>query len=236
MSTRDGVGLAILVKTPGHSPVKTRLAATIGAQAACDFHIRSAHAVAAVARAACRRQPQLTAYWAVAEPAALDHPCWSSLPHIEQGVGDLGARMRHVADLLCARHGGAVLLGADTPQIEPGDLHAAVDALAGHPHVLAPSADGGFWLLASRGRVPARAWTHTPWSRADTCAQFAMALGDVPVARMRVLRDVDGADDLPPLLVALDALREPLPEQAQLARWLRDLLPSAGQKAPAAAR
>jgi glycosyltransferase A (GT-A) superfamily protein (DUF2064 family) len=49
------VGIAILVKTPGHSPLKTRLAADIGPDAAQQFHMLAAHAVAAVARQAQRK-------------------------------------------------------------------------------------------------------------------------------------------------------------------------------------
>jgi hypothetical protein len=48
------VGIAIFVKTPGHSPLKTRLAAGIGIDAAREFHMLAAQAVAAVARKAQR--------------------------------------------------------------------------------------------------------------------------------------------------------------------------------------
>ncbi|MDQ3161189.1 MAG: DUF2064 domain-containing protein, partial [Pseudomonadota bacterium] len=149
------VGIAIFVKTPGHSPLKTRLARTIGADAARQFHLLSAAAVAAVACRAQREMPALSTHWAVAEASALDDPAWGSLPLIAQGDGDLGARMGRVTDALLARFDAALLLGADTPQIEAGDLIAAVDALASHRHVMGPSDDGGFWLFATRGKVPA---------------------------------------------------------------------------------
>lgn len=225
MNTPARTGLAIFVKTPGHSPLKTRLAASIGTATACEFHLLSARAVAAVAQSAQTALPRLVPHWAVAEPAALDARLWSSLPRIRQGEGDLGARMRHVADGLCRSLGSALLLGADTPQICVGDLRNAIHALETHQHVLGLSEDGGFWLFATRGNVPAAAWMATPWSQPDTAQRFVDALAGAPIARLRTLRDADTAADLPPLLVALDALPRPLPEQARLADWLRNTIP-----------
>ncbi len=214
-------GIAIFVKTPGYSPLKTRLAAGIGVEAAQQFHMLAANTVAAVARQAQREMPLLTAHWAVAETAALSDPTWASLPRIEQGDGDLGARMGHVAESLLTRFDAALLLGADTPQITAADITNAVLGLQADAHVLGPSEDGGFWLFATRGPVPALAWTATPWSRADTATRFCAALGEASVTQLRSLRDVDGADDLTPLLLALDALEHPLHEQQDLAEWLR---------------
>lgn len=223
------VGLAIFVKTPAHSPVKTRLARSIGSKEASQFHLLAAAAVGAVAARAQRDMPTLTPHWAIAEASALAAPDWASLPALAQGDGDLGARMGRVTDTLLGRFDGALLLGADAPQITPGDIFAAVDSLVTHPHVIGPSDDGGFWLFATRIQVPAAAWSATPWSHADTAERFCQALGahpaNAPVARMRNLRDADTAEDLLPLLSALDALRDPLPEQLRLATWLRMLLP-----------
>ncbi len=218
------VGIAIFVKTPGHSPLKTRLAVGIGPDAAQQFHLLAAHAVAAVARQAQGELPGCTAHWAVAEPLALDDPAWASLPRIGQGEGDLGARMGCVTDALLARFDAALLLGADTPQMTAADIVAAAHGLKANSHVLGPSEDGGFWLFATRGSVPAPAWSATPWSHADTAARFCDALGDASVARLRALRDVDIADDLMPLLRDLDALDKPLPEQQRLTDWLRATL------------
>lgn len=223
------VGIAIFVKTPGHSPLKTRLAAGIGIDAAQRFHLLAAEAVAAVARQAECDMPMLSTHWAVAEAAALADFAWASLPCIAQGEGDLGARMGHVTEHLLRHFDAALLLGADTPQITATDIIAAARALQTNQHAIGPSIDGGFWLFATRGCVPATAWSDTPWSQADTATRFCDALirdtfGDASIAHLRSLRDVDIADDLMPLLDALDALDAPLPEQQRLADWLRATL------------
>lgn len=221
--SRRRIGLAIFVKTPGHSALKTRLARGIGREAAETFHRLAAGAVAAVARAARQRSPGLVPAWAVAEDAALGDALWAELPTLAQGPGDLGARMRRVTETLRGATGGALLLGADTPQLRADDLLQAVAALDGHDHVIGPSRDGGFWLFGTRGAVPAAAWTATPWSQADTAERFRAALGTAPIATLRSLRDADTAADLAPLLAELEALPSALPEQARLAAWLRTL-------------
>ena len=215
------IGIAIFVKTPGHSPLKTRLAAGIGMEAARQFHTLAADAVAAVARQAQRKVPGLATHWAVAEKSALDAPQWATLPRIPQGEGDLGARMRYVSESMLTRFDAVLLLGADTPQITSADIVATAHALQSSQHVIGPSVDGGFWLFATRGDVPETAWSTTPWSRSDTAARFCDALGNAPIARLRSLRDADVADDLPPRLRDIAALVNPLHEQQRLAEWLR---------------
>lgn len=219
----SSAGLAIFVKTPGHSPLKTRLAQAIGQDAAEAFHRHAAAAVADVVMQAQASMPGLVAYWAVAEADAVDAPIWRDLPRIAQSDGDLGARMRTICDTLRARHGRAVLIGADAPQLRADDVLAACAALDTHDHTIGPSEDGGFWLFGTRIAVPEHAWSETPWSQSDTAMRFLDALGDSPVATLRRLCDVDTVDDLAALADALRALSAPTPKQATLMDWLRDL-------------
>lgn len=214
-------GLAIFVKTPGHSPVKTRLAATIGVRAAMEFHRLSACAVAEVAQAAGNG---LEPYWAVAELAALDDPSWQRLPRLWQGEGSLGERLHPIYSGLLARHERALLVGADAPQITPDLLQRAVDALQGDTQfVLGDARDGGFWLFGGRVPIARETWCNVRYSRPDTIAQLRQALGlrDATGA-LPTLADVDTTQDLAPLAEALSSLSQPLPAQRALLRWLID--------------
>lgn len=222
--TASSAGLAIFVKTPGHSPLKTRLAQAIGRDAAEAFHRHAAAAVAGVVMRAQISMPGLVAYWAVAEADALDAPIWRELPRIAQGDGDLGARMRTVCETMRERHGRALLIGADAPQLRDDDVLAACTALDSHDHAIGPSEDGGFWLFGTRIAVPEHAWSETPWSQSDTAMRFLDALGDSSVATLRRLCDVDTVDDLAALAEAMRALSAPTPKQAALALWLSDRL------------
>lgn len=214
--------LAIFVKTPGHSPVKTRLAASIGQRRAEHFHRLAAAAVAAVARAA---MPAVNPCWAVAERDALADPSWDALPKLWQGEGSLGARLHRVCAQLQSRHGRVLLIGADTPQISTHLLRQALAALDSEatPLVLGRAHDGGFWLFGTRRPVPEAAWLAPRYSCADTASVLVDALATTGAcAALPVLNDVDEGSDLASLVVDLKALTEPLPEQRGLLEWIVD--------------
>jgi len=222
-AARVTTGLAIFVKTPGLSPVKTRLGAEIGRDEAVTFHRMAAAAVAGVARAA---GPALAPAWAVAEAEALGHPAWSGLPTIGQGEGGLGERMGRVYAALLARHGSVLLVGADSPQMSPALLRQAARAVtAGSaPYTIGPSEDGGFWLFGGRAAVPDRIWTGVEYSRHDTAGRFVAALAAEGVATsLPRLFDADTARELAAVREALGSLPDLVPEQVELLRWLKGL-------------
>lgn len=213
--------LAIFVKTPGYSPVKSRLAAERGERYAVEWYRHAAAAVASVARVAQARYG-VTAYWAVAEPDALE--AWPGLPVIAQGEGGLGARMSQVHAQLVARHGFGLLLGADTPQLTTVLLGEAIDWLArSSPRLaLGPARDGGFWLFGGNTAPPVQAWTAVRYSAADTARTLQRSLQGVGDWRtLATLTDADHASDLACVRRALLALPDPTPEQRALACWMR---------------
>lgn len=212
--------LAIFVKTPGLSPVKTRLAATLGVAQATHFYRLAAAATAAVAQSC---QPALLPYWAVAEAEPEARLAWPEFAHVWQGEGDLGARLHQIYTDLQARHGRVLLIGADAPQLTPALLKRALAALADTttPFVLGDAADGGFWLFGGRQPIDRRVWLGVRYSRADTAMQLRGALAaSGAMATLSMLSDVDEAADLPLLIQALAALAAPLPAQRALHDWL----------------
>lgn len=215
------IALAIFVKTPGYSPIKTRLAASIGADAAVTFHRLAARAVAQVAQTEC--DGMLSNHWAVAERAALDDPLWRGLPCIWQGEGTLGERLHKVYESLLATHDSVLLVGADAPQVTPQLLRQAGELLHDRAaFVLGDAEDGGFWLFGGRVPLPASVWRNVRYSASDTSAQLRRALGPHgPVLSLPPLVDVDHGADLDRLATALAALSTPLPAQQVLADWLK---------------
>ncbi|HET6604449.1 MAG TPA: TIGR04282 family arsenosugar biosynthesis glycosyltransferase [Xanthomonadaceae bacterium] len=212
--------VAIFVKTPALSRVKTRLAAGIGSNSAVRFHQLSAAAVAAVARAACARAPGLHPLWAVAEAAAADGH-WPQFECLVQGAGPLGTRLARVEQALAQRHARWLFVGADAPQMTATDLLAALDALEREDFVLGPCPDGGFWLYGARRALAPADWESVPWSQPDTARRLRERLSvQGRVAGLCSLRDVDTAADLAPLAQDLRALPAPLPEQVELLQWL----------------
>ncbi|MCK7595105.1 TIGR04282 family arsenosugar biosynthesis glycosyltransferase [Pseudomarimonas salicorniae] len=220
-------GLAIFVKTPGLSPIKTRLARSRGRAFAEHWHRMAAAAVASVVQRFTEASGW-QAYWAVAESEGLSQ--WSGLPCLAQGEGGLGERMGRVHADLLQRHGRALLIGADSPQLTAAHLQAAARVLdEGAEHVLGPADDGGFWLLASRAPIPETVWNEVPYSQPDTGQRMESALTALGgCRRLDTLRDLDRASDLAPLCSDLSALRDPTLGQRALAAWLRAALAEPG--------
>lgn len=216
-------GLAIMVKTPGHSPVKTRLSAGLGEAFAIQWHRRAARAVAAVAGAVRSVQ----CYWAVAEAPASVAVDWPGLPSIGQGDGELGERMGRVHAALLERHDFGLLVGADTPQLDPEVLAQACAWLASEQprFAMGPARDGGFWLIGGNRSPAPGDWLQVPCGRADTGQGFLAAmhhLGDWHM--LPLLTDCDEPGDLLPMLAELEGLARPHQAQRELARWTRAAL------------
>ena len=224
-------GLALFVKTPGRSPVKSRLWPAIGREAAEALYLECAAAVAEAART-LQDAGGVHAYWAVAEAegegdagVAASSPPWHTLPVIAQGDGGLGERMALVYATLCARHGGAMLIGADVPQVSAATLADAVASLDAADLVIGPSADGGFWLVGGRIDLPRAAWTAPRYSTDHARADFLAALPThLRVHQLDTAHDLDDADDLPAVVAALAALPQPTASQQRVARRLHALL------------
>jgi rSAM/selenodomain-associated transferase 1 len=220
--------IAVFVKTPGLSPVKTRLAVHIGQQKAEAFHLASARSVSSVVKV-LGEQRALKSYYAVAEKEAVSHPFWQDLPCVWQGEGGLGERMALIYDTLLATHDFVILVGADIPQMTSAELLKAVDWLSASKSnqlAFAPSVDGGFWLFGGNCAIPHSVWTEVAYSQAETGSQFLNRInkiGDVKI--LASLRDVDELDDLIALHQTLLDLPILQPEQRVLIQFLRGLIP-----------
>ncbi len=214
--------VAIFVKTPGFSTVKSRLAREWGEARAVDWYGRAATAVASVARLAQARCG-VSVYWAVAESHVAAFDAWDGLPIIAQGEGDLGTRMARVHAELVGRHGLGILIGADAPQIDAVLLgKASAWLVAPTPRlVIGPAHDGGFWLFGGNVAPPLPMWTEVAYSSAATAQQLCRTMrGQGEWLTLATLTDVDHVSDLGPVRTALQALPEPTPEQQALARWM----------------
>ncbi len=217
--------IAIFVKTPGVSAVKTRLAASIGAERATALYRRCAGAVADTARKAAVGR----VYWATAESIEQVGEQWSELPLLEQGSGGLGERMHRVMDELVRRHGSGLLLGADAPQLDPAVLRRADEWLARDvpSRVIGPASDGGFWTVGADHVPEQYRWTQVSYSRPDTLVYFRNSIGnDTEWLDLPMLTDLDTADDMARVAAELAQLPHPLPRQYELMDLLGESKPA----------
>ena len=218
--------IALFVKTPGLSPVKTRLAASLDTHAAETFHLASSRAVSAVIQAVSQNSA-VQGYYAVAEQEALQTVIWQDMPSLWQGEGGLGERMGFIYQTLLAQYEFVILVGADIPQMTQQQLLQAAEWLANDRQArfsFGSSFDGGFWLFGGNCPIPRTLWTDVAYSAADTGAQFLGKLKGVgEVQYLTPLRDVDEACDLVVLHETLEGMPHLLPEQRELLRFLETL-------------
>ena len=223
--------LAIFAKTKGLSPVKTRLAADIGTDLAEAFYDLS---VAATAEMALATQQQshnaVEPYWALAESHAIDAPQWQMLNTLWTGDGDFGLRLHRVYSTLLTTHEQVVLIGTDSPQLEPERITSALlqlkMQLKMQPKtcVIGPCVDGGFYLFAANTAIPQSVWTQVTYSSESTLRELVSNLKNVGMAVVLLASDgdVDTADDLKPLMQALQLKHGLRPQQQRLYDWLTE--------------
>lgn len=197
----NSTGIAIFVKTPELSSVKTRLAATIGREKAEQFYRLAVKAIEQTVTTVCSDKP-ITPYWAIAERQALDRPIWSGFTCLYGGSDDLGLSQHKIYKQLLEKHQRVILIGADSPQLSSTQIQQAIDSLDDNNFAIGPAVDGGYYLFAGKAAIDQKVWTSIKYSCATTASQLSYALPSAPVQLMR-LTDVDREEDLVLLLEQL---------------------------------
>lgn len=179
--------VALFARFPRAEAAKTRLIPALGADGAANLHRRLVERTVAVVRASGLP----FAVWTTgAETAEFRHWLGPDVDLVDQGEGDLGARLARVP-------APAILLGADVPDLEPRHLLDAAAALGEVPVVIGPASDGGYYLLGFTEEMPSL-WPDMPWGTErvlnDTEARLNAA--DVPFRRLEMLADCDRPEDL----------------------------------------
>lgn len=205
MGRTDSSALLIFGREPRLGRVKTRLAASLGAEQALALHCACLQATAALA-ASLPRSVDLWLYLTSNSPAAarriarrLNLP--RRLKVRAQSRGNLGRRLtRALAELGEAGYARVVVVGTDSPTLPPQRLRRAFATLGRADAVLGPARDGGYYLIGLRpGSINLRQlfqgveWG-TPRTFRQTEARFRAAR-----LRLRLLPlgyDVDTAADL----------------------------------------
>lgn len=229
--TGESTAVALFVKTPGYSPVKTRLAAGIGREAAEDFHRLSALAVASVVGEA-ESDLKIHPHWAVAEKDAVGDPLWLDFPAVFQGEGDLGRRLHRVYRILRKRHRAVIFLGADSPQITVEHIRQASAALeALNPAtVIGLCKDGGFYLCGGNLPLALPVWLHVDYGTDSAARQWRENVsGKASLTVLETLFDVDHIEDLARLKDSLHRQYTSLtPAQKKLLSWLTGIVTGRG--------
>lgn len=229
----SGGVIAIFVKTPGLSAVKSRLAGEIGAEKALAFYRQAVRATAETVHGFLAAHPHWQARFVVAERAGCGNPLWQDFPARYSGGGNLAQRLHRVLQALVTVHGRALMIGADSPQITRADLEAAAAALHRRDWVIGPAADGGFWCLGSRIVLPPAVWQAAPFDRhhdggsgrvREALITAAARAGIPAPALLRTLHDVDHAADLEAVEAEWPETARQTAAQRALRLWMKAVL------------
>jgi uncharacterized protein len=195
--------IVIFARAPKLGEVKTRLAKAVGDERALALY-------EAFLDDTCALTQGLGARRVIAVAGDVDHPRIAHLAKSQrlavepQGDGDLGERMARAIAAHVAT-GPVVLVGSDAPTLPRAHVHQALDELMAHDVVLGPSDDGGYYLIGARVAVP-ELFTNMRWSTGDVLATTLARLGGRSHALLPAWHDVDSAEDLERLRVALASL------------------------------
>jgi len=209
----DQLGMFAKYWEPGR--VKTRLAASIGDQAASRLYHR--FVLTLLRRFAHVGQRRVLAYAPAergAEFAAWAPAGWQLAP---QAGGDLGQRIQaYFAGALRDGATRVVLVGSDTPNLPVEYVDEAFQRLSQVPVVLGPADDGGYYLVGAAGCVPP-IFAGIPWSSPQVWPQTVARLRDAgcPYGVLPPWYDVDDLASLRRMdrdLACAAKLDEPLGE------------------------
>jgi hypothetical protein len=162
MSASTDTPVLVFARAPVPGEAKTRLVPVLGAEGAATLSARLARRAIDTAFAAALGQVEL---WCAPDAK---HPFFAEctrrypLVLLEQGDGDLGARMARALESALSNHPRAVLIGSDCPALAPEDIAAAAGALEAHDVAFVPAEDGGYVLIAAR-RTDPRLFDAIPW-------------------------------------------------------------------------
>jgi len=141
--------LIIFVKNAELGKVKTRLAATLGAQKAFEIYdqlLRYTHSLALAVEA------KRTVYYS----SKLEkNDLWSgAFDKAVQKDGDLGQRMSAAFAHQLRIHDKVLIIGSDCAQLTSGIIAEAFEKLESYDLVIGPANDGGYYLLGMKSYHP----------------------------------------------------------------------------------
>jgi len=195
--------IVVFVKTPGFSPIKTRLAASIGQFEAEFFYKLAVATLAETLNKLKKTRPNLEVFWAVAEQQALGQELWQGFPCIVQGEGSLGQRLEHVYQEMIDSFDSVILIGADSPHLDPQVLEFSLTVLDNAEQltkgnfVVGPARDGGFYLFGSSLKLSTKFWQQIRYeteTAGSDLVQACLGLGQLEILEPEL--DVDTKEDL----------------------------------------
>jgi hypothetical protein len=199
----DAVGLFAKAPRPGR--VKTRLVPPLTHDEAAAF------ARLCLEETLRRFRAKVPAAWTLFLDAPSESWCSeianaSGIAIAEQGEGDLGERLHRAFRDLLATSSRVVMIGSDSPTLDPAWISMGLSRLESADVVLGPARDGGCYLIGSR-RDPGPLLEGIAWGASGVCESIRDRAGasGFTLALLPEWYDLDEAVDLERAARDLDA-------------------------------
>lgn len=205
MSHHQKRRLMVMTKLPwpGHS--KTRLIPALGAKGAAELaHRFLKHTLGVVF------ELKIESWEIWTSPSPQDprwQPLWENwrgitgqypVNFLDQGEGDLGARLIRGVQKGIREGYHVVVIGTDCPHLDEGVIVQAFEGLLSHDLVINPSLDGGYVLIGLKRYSP-QIFTDIPWSTSAVTQKTLERVHELgwSVRIGKAFQDVDEKQDLP---------------------------------------
>jgi len=186
--------LIIFTRNPELGKCKTRLAKTIGNQAALEVYKDLLNHTASIAA-------QVAADRFVFYSESIQkNDLWDSnifRKKLQRG-NDLGAKMENAfLDLFQMTYEKIVIIGSDLPDLETNHITSAFEALNTTEVVLGPALDGGYYLLGL-SKMHDFIFNNKSWSQSNLFEETTVELRHhkIPFTTLETLNDIDTFEDL----------------------------------------
>lgn len=220
---RENQVLGLFAKVWDAGKVKTRLAKTLGDNAAAQIYFEML--VLHLLRFANTSDQRAVVYSPATEESRTrfegligglkPRPGWELVPQIES---DLGTRIsRFIEHQFEEGAKRVVVIGSDAPQLTRDLVDEAFESLKSHDVVFGPSTDGGYYLVGL-SMMAQQIFQGIDWST-EKVLQQSLAICEssgLSVAQLETLTDIDNEEDLMQELDVLQSSDNALVEQVFL--------------------
>jgi uncharacterized protein len=185
--------LIIFYKNLVHGKVKTRLAATIGADKAFEVYKAMVEGIHSISQ---KIEVDKIVYHS---DQIIKDDIWNSLfkKEIQRG-DDLGEKMMNAfKDVFGLGYSKAVLIGTDVPSLTEDILNDAFNKLDNNDIVIGPAYDGGYYLIGMKS-IQAFLFQNIEWSTTKVLAQTISKIEghNLSYSLLPRLHDIDEEKDL----------------------------------------
>ncbi|MEY8850148.1 TIGR04282 family arsenosugar biosynthesis glycosyltransferase [Psychroserpens sp. XS_ASV72] len=186
--------LMIFTRNPELGQCKTRLAKTIGDQAALDIY---KHLLKHTAEVAKHVDADKHIFYS---EMIIENDLWTK-PHffkqLQEG-SDLGQRMQNAFDkLFDSGYKNIIIIGSDLMDLKANIIALAFENLQTNDVVIGPAEDGGYYLLGMKKRIPS-IFKNKLWGTDSVLKDTLKDLQNLKIFQLKELNDIDTFEDLKP--------------------------------------